>query len=219
MGIVITGIIAALVVVVVQYLTVAKKMSSSRKFIENMEKELNFMKETHEKVQTLFDQMIDVGSLREKAQEMRAVQESLKAERGRVTITQAELETVESRLRELEEIERELDASGVEAKEELNILKAKEEELNKKNEKLKLQFADATAELDKMMGTIEQNAQLEELVHSAKQNMLQTQSQIETMIMQIEEGNDQYCSLKKRYDALDIEYAQLFEKFSEGGGG
>jgi hypothetical protein len=32
---------------------------------------------------------------------------------------------------------------------------------------------------------------------------------------EIQKGNDQYFILKKRYDALDIEYAQLYEKFAE----
>jgi len=50
------------------------------------------------------------------------------------------------------------------------------------------------------------------------------EEKIDTLILQIEIGNEQYFTLKRRYDALDIEYAQLYEKFSEseamsGGGG
>jgi hypothetical protein len=35
--------------------------------------------------------------------------------------------------------------------------------------------------------------------------------------MQIEAGNEQYFILKQVYDALDIEYAQLYEKFADAG--
>jgi len=38
---------------------------------------------------------------------------------------------------------------------------------------------------------------------------------LSALLLQVEQGNEQYFQMKKRYDALDIEYAQLYEKFSE----
>ena len=73
------------------------------------------------KFEEIYGKMVPFPDLAEKVLETRSYEESLKAERGRITITQAELETVETRLRELDEIERELEASALETKEELNI--------------------------------------------------------------------------------------------------
>jgi chromosome segregation ATPase len=158
--------------------------------------------------------MIDVGSIRELISELGGLEESLKAERGRITITQAELETVETRLRELEEIERELEASAIETKEELNILKKKEKELRSKNDELKQRIAEATGGLEKLLSEVELSSQAQEQMTAMQTELLATQEKIDVLILQIEQGNEQYFILKKRYDALDIEYAQLYEKFS-----
>jgi hypothetical protein len=48
-----------------------------------------------------------------------------------------------------------------------------------------------------------------------KAEIEKAEEQIETLLTQITAGNEQYFILKKRYDALDIEYAQLYEKFAE----
>ena len=167
------------------------------------------------KLNELYGEMVDVATAREKVKEVINAQESLKAERGRITITQAELETVESRLRELEEIERELEASGLETKEELNILEKKQKELASKNNQLKDQIATSTAQWDQLLKEVENNAIVAERVQMARAELISTEQRVLTLMMQIEEGNDQYFILKRRYDALDIEYAQLYEKFSE----
>jgi chromosome segregation ATPase len=143
------------------------------------------------------------------------ISESLKAERGRNTITQAELETVEGRLRELEEIERELEASGIETKEELKILNKKERELSNKNDALKEEIAASMQKVGELMSQMQVSAEMQAQVDEMKVDLLQTQDKIAMLLQQIEQGNEQYFILKKRYDALDIEYAQLFEKFSE----
>ena len=77
--------------------------------------------------------LVPLQEVRRLVGEIVVIQEALRAERGRTTISQAELKTVEGRLRELEEIERELEASGLETKEELNILEKKHKELTQKN--------------------------------------------------------------------------------------
>lgn len=167
------------------------------------------------KFQEMYSQMVDVGTCREKIKEAQAVQESLKAERGRITITQAELETVETRLRELEEIERELEASGLETKEELNILDKKHKELSQKNGQLKSQIEISAAQWDQLLKEMEQNTAVSEKIMAVKSELILSEEKIATLMLQIEQGNDQYFTLKRRYDALDIEYAQLYEKFSE----
>lgn len=163
----------------------------------------------------LFEGMVPLPTTRARAREIASNQETLRAERGRITITQAELETVENRLRELEEIERELEASGLETKEELNILKRKEAELASRNDALRSQIASSVAQMDTLLNELQLSAEMQEQIQAAKTEILSTEENITTLLLQIEGGNEQYFILKRRYDALDIEYAQLYEKFSE----
>lgn len=182
---------------------------------ELLQTELKARTEQLQKFEELFSKAIPIPALRAKAKEIQTAEESLKAERGRITITQAELETVETRLRELEEIQRELDASGLETKEELKILERKQEDLKQKNDTLKEQIAASSEQIESVMSEIEMNAQMREQIQTMKGELLETEQRIEQMLQQINQSNEQYFVLKKRYDALDIEYAQLYEKFTE----
>ena len=168
-----------------------------------------------EQIKAAYESLTPVASIRTALKDLAAKQETLRAEKGRITITQAELETVETRLRELEEVERELEASGLETKEELNILKKKESELVAKNDALKKQIELSVLKMEQVMTEFELSQQMQEQVTGCKTQLLETEQNIATLLLQIEQGNEQYFVLKRRYDALDIEYAQLFEKFSE----
>jgi chromosome segregation ATPase len=166
------------------------------------------------KYEELYANMVDLNQMRVKAKELKLLRDSLKTERGRITITQAELETVETRLRELEEIERELEASSLETKEELGILQKKQAELNEKNAALKAQIEASSEQMQQLMGELQLSAELTAQIQRMQTELLSSQEKVDTLSLNIEQGNEQYFILKKRYDALDIEYAQLFEKFS-----
>ena len=181
----------------------------------NLKDELEQRKGVVTKIEELKSNLIDFSLLKTKGRELLIAKESLKAERGRVTITQAELETIEIRLRELDEIARELEASGLETKEEIKILQKKEKDLNQKNDSLKQQISTSVSQMEEIVSKIEMSAQMQEQIDTIKAELLQTESQVQTLLTQIQNGNEQYFILKKRYDALDIEYAQLYEKFSE----
>ena len=168
-----------------------------------------------DEIEKILSEMVGVEELHGRTHELIGLKETARMERGRVTITQAELETLETRLRELEEIERELEASGVETREELKILNKKEKELATKNEQLKAQLSDSAQQLEAMLKELEVSSQVQEEIDSIKLALLQTQQRIDTLLEQIAQGNEHYFTLKQRYDALDIEYAQLFERFSE----
>jgi chromosome segregation ATPase len=194
----------------------AKKMNSgTTETTSNLEAEVALKAQLNERLQTLVSEMADFGEIKEKIAELVVARESLKAERGRVTITQAELETIEVRLRELDEIARELEASMTETKEELKILQRKEKDLSNKNEALREQIQNSLVKMDEIISQIELTAQMQEQVARARGELVRTEEQIQTLLTQIQEGNEQYFILKKRFDALDIEYAQLYEKFSE----
>ena len=197
------------------YLLQKQKVSSTGGGMTVLEDRAKLVASLKEKLETLYGSMVEMPSLIERAKELRAAQESLKAERGRITITQAELETIETRLRELEEIERELEASGIETKEELNILNKKQKDLTARNDALKSQIAASIQQLDQLLGQIEVSAQVQDQIQNMKGELLNTEQKITDLLTQIEMGNEQYFILKQRYDALDIEYAQLYEKFSE----
>ncbi|MCB0334970.1 MAG: hypothetical protein KDD62_01650 [Bdellovibrionales bacterium] len=213
--IVIVGLVEALVFSYLIYSGVSAKKSALVSKVKKLEEALEEKTGLLGKIESLYDNMVDIGTLRNKAEEYLAIQESLKAERGRVTITQAELEAVENRLRELEEIERELEASAMETQEEFKILHKKREELSARNQKLKDELSASESALSQLLSDVQMSAEAQKEIEGMRAALVQAQSQIDTMLAEIEAGNDQYFVMKKRYDALDIEYAQLYEKFSE----
>lgn len=167
------------------------------------------------KVDSIRVELAGEGEFSVCAKKFLGARESLKAERGRVTITQAELESVEGRLRELEEITRELEASTMETKEELKILQRKELDLKVKNDGLRVQIAESTDKMDALMAEIEMTAQMQEQVAVMKSELLRAEEQIQTLLNEIQISNEQYFNLKRRYDALDVEYAQLYQQLTE----
>ncbi len=192
------------------------------KISRNLKKLRDEFEEKQKFCETIRNQMaqtIQASQLQSVFLKYRSLENALKAERGRITITEAERETVEIRLRELEEIERELEASALETKEEVKILEKKVKDLKKSNDELKAKIAHATSRIDTLIDEIEFNAEMKEQIMAMKTELVNTEEKIDTLLVQIEEGNEQYFILKERYDALDIEYAQLYEKFAAEEGG
>ena len=181
----------------------------------NMLEEVEQKRALWQQVQRLSADMADPKELGETVRSFSVARESLKAERGRVTIAQAELDMIELRLRELEEIHRELEASTTETKEELRILQRKEDELKAKNDGLRFQIADTTAKMERLMSEIELSAQMQEQITALQSELVRAEEQAQTLMNEIHKGNGQYFILKKRYDALDVEYAQLYQQFNE----
>ncbi len=196
------------------YSLLLKQKAGSGGSASKFREELALRRGLRDRIEELYAQMIDMTSLQTQGRLLISLRESLKTERGRITITQAELETVEARLRELEEIERELGASGVDTNEEIKILEKKRSDLAEKNDALKQQISTSMEQMDEALGELELSAKMQEQIAAIKAEILQTQDKIGGLLIQIEQGNEQYFILKKRYDALDIEYAQLYEKFS-----
>jgi len=196
--------------------TLSKKMNSGAvQSSQNLIDEVEQKRTMSERFKALSAEMMNLEELKVKVRDVITARESLKAERGRVTITQAELETIEVRLRELDEIARELEASSIETKEEVKILQKKEKDLVSKNEQLRQQIADSLSQMDQLISQIEMSAQLQEQVAKMRAQLAKSEEQIQTLLDEIQQGNEQYFILKKRFDALDIEYAQLYEKFAE----
>jgi len=177
--------------------------------------ELSIKRELWNRLESLRQEMASPQEHEKALSDLNVARESLKAERGRVIITQAELESVEVRLRELDEVNRELEASTIETKEELKILQKREVDLKTKNEELRVQIADSTTKLEALMSEIEMSVQMQEQVKVMRADLLKSEEQVETLMNEIQKGNEQYFISKRRYDALDVEYAQLYQQYME----
>lgn len=213
--IIVTGLAIAGVFVLLMSRVVGKQRKAIRDSFAALESEVKDKEELCAKLKESYAQMIELEAIAQVVASYKQLNESLRAEKGRITITATELETVESRLCELEEIERELQASNLETQEELNILKKKEADLKSKNQQLNNQLQTSTTEIDQLLKELEMTTQQREQLEAMKTEIVTTQEKTETVLIQIEEANARYVDLKRRYDALDIEYAQLYEKFSD----
>jgi hypothetical protein len=149
------------------------------------------------------------GTLEE---QQRTTEEELRAEKGRLTITEAELEAVDVRLRELEELKRELEMSSIDAIRELELLRAQERDIANQNEGLKNQLQSSLDQLDSLLDMLASSAEAVEHLQAAKKELLEADTKTHYYQEQISLLNHRYVGLKKAYDALDIEYAQLYEK-------
>lgn len=217
--IIIIGIVEALIGGGALFFLQKRSQSDQQTKSGEIEKELQWRLALKEQVLAIYGSMVGWQVLRDMFNDLTDTKELLKIERGRVTITQAELETVENRLRELDEVDREFQASSLETKEELRILNKKEKDLRNKNDQLKSKIQESISKFDELLGKLESNSQAAMQVESMKSELLRAEQKVDELLLQIEQGNEQYFILKQVYDALDIEYAQLYEKFSEANPG
>ena len=168
------------------------------------------------RVSSSHELLVPMSEIAEKIDILAELNDLVQTEQGRTVITQVELETVETRLRELEEIHRELEASEIEAKQELDVLRQREAELAEKNEILKKQIEESNQILETLYAKVEFSEEAKSTLGRIQGELTEVNEQSERLIEQIKTGNEQYFNLKRRFDALDIEYAQLYEKFMGG---
>jgi len=214
-ALIIVGLVFPSAFFAAMYSIVSKRKTDMRKSLSILEDELKQRSDIRTQIKGYYEQMVSVVDIYDQYQEVKGIQDALKAERGRLTITQTELETVEGRLCELEEIERELEASNTETKEEMKILAKKEADLKAKNEALKNQIAASVSQMGQVLTELTLTTAQQEHVDRMKSELVRTEEKIESLVVELKQMNDQYVTLKMRYDALDIEYAQLYEKFSD----
>lgn len=210
------GLVQALLVAGFVFLRARAASAGRERMYQSVLDEVEQKRELWEEVRQLSQRMADPKELAVGVKGFTIARESLKAERGRVTIAEAELDMIEVRLRELEELHRELEASRTETKEELRILERKEGELRLKNDQLRTQISEANVKIETILREIELSAQMQEEVINLQAELLRSEEQVETLLNEIQRGNEQYFIMKRRYDALDVEYAQLYQQFNEG---
>jgi chromosome segregation ATPase len=172
----------------------------------------NKANELNNKYSELKKQLIPLSDIQNLVVQALSVQDTLRTEKGRSAITKIELETIESRLRELEEIERELEASEEEARDELRVLKEREDFLKQKNEELKLKIQQSKKDFEDLLLELNISEEVKDKFRKIQRELERVEDQILDLLIKVSEGNQQHFNLKRRYDALDIEYAQLYEK-------
>jgi chromosome segregation ATPase len=145
------------------------------------------------------------------------LQASINAEKGRVTITETEVDAIEIRLRELGELKRELEVSNMDALREVEMLKSQERDLANQNEALLEKLTEANDQVDILFNMFPDEG-IQSNFNKVKEEISEIQTKLGFYQSEVGNINQQYVVLKKAYDALDIEYAQLYEKRQQDSG-
>jgi uncharacterized protein (DUF3084 family) len=160
------------------------------------------------------ENLIPAEQLLDAVRDLKDNQNSLKTEKGRVSISRTELEIIENRLRELEEIERELAASNIEIKEEQKIIDKQNDESKGKTEAIEKKVDEFLNGIETTITLFKDHSNIQDLTNNVCMKMELTLTKIAEVLTYINTGNSQFLKLKQRYNALDIEYAHLYEKYA-----
>ena len=212
--VIILGLLESFVIAVIVFFILLKKRLIVQSYNSKLKENLSSIDLAIQKTESLLDQLAPFDDLKVKVKELLKAKEALKLEKGRVSLAQAEQETIDRRLRELEEIERELDASNIEVKKELDILDGKQREIKSKNESLNLKIQENLQEIERMTKENQMDEDIKASILDVKARLVATQEETQKLTKAHEIEKNQYVILKRRFDALDIEYAQLYEKYT-----
>lgn len=210
----VVGIIQGALLSALVFLRLRSGMRKSGDFRKNVDFHIKELEAANQSLADLVAGLANKVDLDEIVGKLESLEQALQIEKGRVTITYAELETVETRLRELHEIEREIQASTLETQEELRILEAREKELLKRSESLRMQLESSNQQIEMLASELNSSPEVKAEVEKVQRELDQAQSKMEEIAREIEKGNKLFVSLKRQYDALDIEYAQLYQKYA-----
>lgn len=146
--------------------------------------------------------------------ELSTLDQDLKNKNVKFSLALSELEAVEFRLQELEEIRREIEASATEIKDELRALQEREEELRSRRQELEVMLRASAEKMSTIATELAMSSEMQIQIERMQGELVLTQEQCGRLLGQIEKGNEQCMAMKQRYNALDIEYALLYEKFA-----
>lgn len=210
-------IVLIFVVVTIYNIVRLYRQVASRTFL--LRKNLNILKDEMQTKESIFRELQDINlgltspeEVKSLQTEVQQLQNSVKAEQGRISITQAELDAVETRLRELQEVERELESSQITALKEIEMLQSQERHLAEENQILHGKVSANFDRLEIILGQLHSSQEAMDSLAQAKTTVSKSMQEIEWYTEDIAKLNKKYVELKNAYDALDIEYAQLYEK-------
>ena len=84
--------------------------------------------------------------------------------------------------------------------------------MREETERLRQRVNNSVEMLEQLLVELSSSQSAVEKLTNAKTELLNTESKIDYYAEGISQLNSQYIELKKGYDALDIEYAQLYER-------
>jgi len=218
-------IIAIIIIYLLTFAFINMKVLASRSSVENshgenllrVKKELEIKTETLLKLATAVTGLTTEEKISEAKEGLGECENILNAEKGKQAIAEAEIEALDIRLRELEELKRELEVSNMDAIKEVEMLKAQERDMANKNLGIQDQLKNSLDQIEILVSMLSSNAKAVEQLNKSKTELIEVEKNIAFYEIEITKINKQYVVLKKAYDALDIEYAQLYEKRQQQG--
>lgn len=133
--------------------------------------------------------------------------------------TDAESEEIKEKVADLKEkitdldnLTAELKASFIESSKEMDMLRTQEKELRSKTEAMKQELDQVMSKIEQLMIDFSSSQEIVQTLNKVKADILSSQEKIYWYQEKITEINMNYMQLKRVYDALDIEYNQLYEK-------
>lgn len=180
--------------------------------LENAQNEYETKKKFLENIAVSVPGLISQEDLEEYKASLVVFENQIAIEKGKCSISEAELDALDVRLREIEELRRELEVSNMDAIKEVEMLRAQERDMSNQNQAIKDQLQSSLEQIDILLDVLHASAEAVDQLNKTKNEMIEVEKNITYYESAIANINQQYVALKRAYDALDIEYAQLYEK-------
>ena len=135
-------------------------------------------------------------------------------ENDEASITEAreKVEALKKKIADLDSLTEELKASLIESSKEMDMLRTQERELRDKSETMKVELEQVMTKLEQLLKDFSSSQEVVQTLNKIKEEILTCQEKMYWYQEKISEINMNYMQLKRVYDALDIEYNQLYEK-------
>lgn len=180
--------------------------------LENTKGEFETKKKILEDLALAGQGLISEAEILEQKNSLVEFENQINSEKGKCAVAEAELDALDVRLRELEELRRELEVSNMDAIKEVEMLRTQERDISNQNEAINEQLKSSVEQIDILLDVLHANVDAVAQLNKTRNEMIQTEKSIAYYEEEIAKINQQYVGLKRAYDALDIEYAQLYEK-------
>ena len=135
-----------------------------------------------------------------------------KADEATIDEMKEKVEVLKKKITDLNELTAELKASIIESSKEMDMLRTQEKELRNKTSSMKVELDQVMTKLEQLLVDFSSSQEVVQTLNRIKEEILSCQEKIYWYQEKITEINMNYMQLKRVYDALDIEYNQLYEK-------
>ncbi len=156
--------------------------------------------------------LVDPLYYQELNKQVTELKEQLAAKKLKIQTVENEINKTETNLKDVAEVNQELEMSQIDSQKEIDLLKAQETDISNQNAWYKQELQNVVKNVSESLAKIEGSKSLIDNLSTqtakADQKARYFQSEIELL-------NKKYLEIKNQYDALDIEYAQLYEDGGE----